>query len=66
MSLDLNPNYLTYYNYTVSLLQNDMIENAKEKFKKFYGLYQSNRDANLEYDQDIIEAIAVLQKSLFG
>jgi Bardet-Biedl syndrome 4 protein len=65
-SLELNPNYLTYYNYTVSLLQNDMIENAKEKFKKFYGLYQSNRDASLEYDQDIIEAITVLQKSLFG
>lgn len=65
-SLELNENYLTYYNYTLSLVQSDMIENAKEKFKIFYNLYQANREANLEYDAEIMEGMKILQKSLFG
>lgn len=65
-SLELNENYLTYYNYTVSLVQNDMIENAKEKYKKFYSLYQANMDTNLEYDSELLEGMNILQKNLFG
>jgi Bardet-Biedl syndrome 4 protein len=65
-SLELNENYLTYYSYTISLVQNDMIENARDKFKKFYAFYQANRDANLEYDAEILEGMTSLQKSLFG
>ncbi len=65
-SLEMNQNYLTYYNFTLSLVQNDMIENARDKFKKFYNLYQTNRDSGLEYDSEIMEGMGILEKSLFG
>jgi len=63
-SLELNENYLTYFNYTVSLLKNEMLENAKEKFKCFYKLYQNYRDESTEYDKDIIEVFDELKKKL--
>lgn len=63
-SIELNENYLTYFNYTVSLFKNDMIENAKEKFRMFYQLYQNYRDQNAEYDKDILEVYDALKRKL--
>jgi Bardet-Biedl syndrome 4 protein len=63
-SLELDENYLTYFNYTVSLIKNEMLENAKDKFKSFYKLYHNNRDENAEYDKDILEVFDDLKKKL--
>jgi Bardet-Biedl syndrome 4 protein len=65
-SLELNQNYLTYYNYTISLINNDMIENAKDKFKTFYEIFSRERDENSEYDKEIIENSEIIKEKLFS
>jgi Bardet-Biedl syndrome 4 protein len=65
-SIELNPTYLTYYNYSISLINNEMYENAKEKFRNFCDLYNAYRDESQEYDSEILEVSEIIKQKLFG
>lgn len=63
-SIQLKPSYVTYYNYTVSLVKKDMFGNAKEKFAKFKELYNKEKNKNADDVKVINEALNVLNKIL--
>ena len=63
-SIQLKPTYVTYYNYTVSLVKKDMYGNAKEKFAKFKEMYNKERNKNAEDVKVINEAMGVLNRIL--
>ena len=63
-ALKLKESYIIYFNYTVSLVKNDMISNAKEKFNKFRELYQKERNNGKEENTMIEEMLPDLMKLL--
>jgi len=63
-ALELNRNYLTYFNYAVSLINNDMYVNAQEMLNNCIELYNNYRDPNTEYDNDILEGIKLMNEKL--
>jgi Bardet-Biedl syndrome 4 protein len=64
-AIELQPqNAMTYLNYTISLLNNEMFANAKDKFTIFLELY--HRDENSENDKEITDMVDMIQTRLYG
>jgi len=63
-AIALNPNYLVYFNYAVSLINNDMYVNAREMFNSCIEYYNNYRDPSLEYDMEIFEGIRLMNEKL--
>lgn len=58
-SLELEQNYLTVFNYTVSLISNEMYGNARGKFSQFVKLYNADSE-----DRDYKEEVLNMSKSV--
>lgn len=65
-AIAIKESHMIYFNYTVSLVKNEMFGNAKEKFIKFKELFQKIRDKknNTEENQMIEETLPKLLKLL--
>ena len=52
-SLELEQNYLTYFNYCVSLLNNEMFGNARGKFSDFVKLFNDDKE-EADYKEEVL------------
>lgn len=62
-SLELDNNYLTLFNYTISLISHDMISNAKSKFSEFVKSF-NNDTVEREYKDDVLELSKIVKEEL--
>lgn len=62
-SLELENSYLTLFNYTISLINNDMLGNARGKFSEFVKVFNNDTEEH-EYKNDVLEMSSLVKEEL--